>query len=134
MKYRQGSVAAAIKRLANSIEAELEAGKSRASIRRQLMDANSIGGVSQAHFNLVLADLGIGRQAAQSADVRTPRDLQPVLDDTKQRDPGNAKVLTNAEKFVAQAKAAGVTGGKGSLFEAVRLSAIERASSKNSGL
>ena len=132
MKYRQGSVAAAIKRLAISIEADLEAGKSRASIRRQLMDANSIGSVSQAHFNLVLADLGIGRHVAQSADGRDSPDAQPSLDATKQPDPGSAKVLSNAELFVARAKAMGVTGPKGSLFEAVRLSAIERASSNKS--
>ena len=66
MRYRTGSVAAAIQRQTKYIEAELKAGKSQAEIRQEMMAARQIGETSQAHFNQVLRDLGLSKSKANA--------------------------------------------------------------------
>ncbi|WP_394269501.1 hypothetical protein [Qipengyuania sp.] len=69
MKYRTGSVAAAIQRQTKYIEAELKAGKSQATIRQEMMAAKQISETSQAHFNQVLRDLRLNKSKANSPSV-----------------------------------------------------------------
>ncbi len=69
MKYRTGSVAAAIQRQTKYIEAELKAGKSQAEIRQEMMAARQIGKTSQAHFNQVLRDLGLSKSKANAPSI-----------------------------------------------------------------
>lgn len=72
MKYRKGSVGAAIKRHSRLIKSELETGKSRAQIRRQMIKQGLIGSVTQSYFNQVLADLDIGTGAAEAGTDTIP--------------------------------------------------------------
>lgn len=81
MKYRKGSEGAAIKRHSRLIISELETRKSQAQVRRFMIEQNLIGGISQSYFNLVLADLGIGKNAVRTSapGAKPDREQMPVV-------------------------------------------------------
>ena len=100
MNYRKGSVGAAIKRHSRLIISELETGKSRAQMRRQMIKQGLIGSVTQSYFNQVLADLDMGTGGAAAATDTIP---------TREHMPADRAPMTQQAQNSASAEAANVS-------------------------
>lgn len=59
----------------------LEAEESQAEVRRYMIEQKLIPSVSQSYFNLVLADLGIGKNALRTVAPGTKPDRERMLVD-----------------------------------------------------